>query len=156
LLEAEGFAFCADDGVSGYFHEPPERAGREFGVDEFDGQGERRGVVAEGVVERRQYTRYAVDAWAEVMVKDGRMLFRGQVLDVSAGGCYIETEARLRLAPGTPVEMIFRVDDRVFRCEATSRTVRTRGAGFLFELADARTRAQLDGLIAELSGSEGV
>jgi hypothetical protein len=123
-------------------------------VDEFDGQPERRVTVAEGVIERRRHTRYAVDAWAEVMVKDGTMLFRGRVLDVSIGGCYIETEARLRLVPGTPVEMVFRVGDGVFRCEATSRMVRTRGAGFLFEGIDARMRRELEELIEQLSGAD--
>jgi hypothetical protein len=127
----------------------------EARVDEFEGQfegkEERRSVALEGVVERREHTRYAVDAWAEVMVKDGTMLFRGRVLDVSQGGCYIETEARLRLAPGTPVEIVFRAHERVLRCEGTSRMVRTRGAGFLFETMSAKVRAELDGLIAELS-----
>ena len=118
---------------------------------EFDEQRERRRIAREGVVERRKHTRYAVDAWAEVMVKDGTMLFRGRLLDVSAGGCYIETEARLRLAPGTPVEIVFRARDRVLKCEATSRMVRTRGAGFLFEAMTAKVRAGLEGLIAELS-----
>ena len=78
------------------------------------------------------------------------MLFRGRVLDVSVRGCYIETEARLKLAPGTPVEMVFRVNDGVFRCEATSRMVRTRGAGFLFAEMDARVQQGLDRLIAAL------
>ena len=127
---------------------------RELSVDEFDGHEERR-IAAEGVIERRQHTRYAVDAWAEVLVKDGTMLFRGRVLDVSAGGCYIETEARLRLAPGTLVEMVFRVNDSVFRCEATSRMVRTRGAGFLFEVMDAATRRELEELIFELGSGVG-
>src|SRR6202166_2340461 len=105
-------------------------------MDESGEYQEKRIVAQEGVIERRQHPRYAVDAWAEVMVKDGTMLFRGRVLDVSVGGCYIETEARLRLAPGTPVEMVFRLNDRVFRCDATSRMIRTKGAGFLFELLD--------------------
>jgi PilZ domain len=118
---------------------------------QFDGREERRAVALEGIVERREHTRYAVDAWAEVMVKDGTMLFRGRALDVSQGGCYIETEARLRLAPGTPVEIIFRAHERVLRCDGTSRMVRTRGAGFLFETMSAKVRAELDGLIAELS-----
>jgi hypothetical protein len=122
-------------------------------VEEFDGQEERRMVAREGMVERRQHTRYAVDAWAEVMVKDGTMLFRGRVLDVSVGGCYIETEARLRLAPGTPVEMVFRFNDRVFRCEATSRMIRTNGAGFLFGHLDAKLQMELVGLIRDLSES---
>ena len=122
----------------------------ELNVEEFDERRERRRVAQEGMVERRQHTRYAVDAWAEVMVKDGRMLFRGRVLDVSVGGCYIETEARLRLAPGTPVEMVFRLNDDVFRCEAMSRMVRTTGAGFLFANQDARMQRELERLIQEL------
>jgi c-di-GMP-binding flagellar brake protein YcgR len=124
----------------------------ELRMEGFDGQHDRRRVAQEGMVDRREHTRYAVDAWAEVMVKDGTMLFRGRVLDLSVGGCYIETEARLRIAPGTPVEMIFRLNDDVFRCEATSRMVRTKGAGFLFSTMDARTQMELERLIEELSG----
>jgi c-di-GMP-binding flagellar brake protein YcgR len=120
-------------------------------VDEFDGQ-ERRGVAPVAEIERRKHTRYAVDAWAEVMVKDGTMLFRGRVLDVSVGGCYIETEAKLKLVPGTAVEMVFRVKDGVFRCDATSRMVRTRGAGFLFADMSARMQRELEGLLQELAG----
>jgi hypothetical protein len=130
---------------------------RKLSVEEFDGRfdehhRERRMVAQEGMVERREHTRYAVDAWAEVMVKDGTMLFRGRVLDVSVGGCYIETEAKLKLAPGTPVEMVFRLNDGVFRCDATSRMIRTKGAGFLFSNLDAKSRMELEGLIRELSG----
>jgi hypothetical protein len=132
---------------------------RKLSVEEFDGRfdehhRERRMVAQEGMVERREHTRYAVDAWAEVMVKDGTMLFRGRVLDVSVGGCYIETEAKLKLAPGTPVEMVFRLNDGVFRCDATSRMIRTKGAGFLFSNLDAKSRMELEGLIRELSGAD--
>jgi hypothetical protein len=122
-------------------------------MDEFEGHQERR-RAAQGIIERRQHTRYAVDAWAEVMVKDGTMLFRGRVLDVSVGGCYIETEAKLKLAPGTPVEMVFRVNDRLFRCDAGSRMIRTKGAGFLFSNLDAKLQMELEGLIRELSGAD--
>jgi c-di-GMP-binding flagellar brake protein YcgR len=134
-------------------------AERELSVEEYNGHFDehhkerRRPVALEGMVERRQHTRYAVDAWAEVMVKDGTMLFRGRVLDVSVGGCYIETEAKLKLAPGTPVEMVFRVNDRVFRCDASSRMIRTKGAGFLFSNLDAKLQRELEGLIRELSGA---
>ena len=127
---------------------------REQSEEEYSGPERRRPVALEGIVERRQHTRYAVDAWAEVMVKDGTMLFRGRVLDVSVGGCYIETEAKLKLAPGTPVEMVFRVNDVVFRCDAMSRMVRTRGAGFLFSSLDARVRRELERLIQELDGAD--
>jgi hypothetical protein len=124
---------------------------RELNMNEFEGHQERRRAV-QGVIERRQHTRYAVDAWAEVMVKDGTMLFRGRVLDVSVGGCYIETEAKLKLAPGTPVEMVFRVNDRLFRCDAGSRMIRTKGAGFLFSNLGAKSQMELEELIRELSG----
>jgi PilZ domain len=140
-------AFCSVEGL---------RTGadvNELDGDDLDEHQERRGVALEGVVERRQHTRYAVDAWAEVLVKDGTMLFRGRVLDVSVGGCYIETEARLKLAPGTLVEMIFRVGDTVFRCEAMSRMIRTRGAGFLFSSMDAKMRWELEKLIGDLGQS---
>jgi hypothetical protein len=130
---------------------------KEPAVDEFDGQGERRGVMqeepAEGVtfVERRQHQRFAVDGWAEVVVADGSLLFRGRILDLSVAGCYIETEARLRLEPGTHVEMVFRVNEIVFGPMATSRAVRPgEGAGFLFLNLNAKMQADLELLIAEL------
>jgi len=102
-------------------------------------------------VERREHQRFAVDGWAEVVVADGSLLFRGRVLDLSVAGCYIETEARLQLAPGTLVEMVFRVNEIVFRPLATSRVVRPgEGAGFLFSNLDAKMRSNLELLIAEL------
>jgi hypothetical protein len=109
-------------------------------------------MAMESVVERRQHKRYAVEAVAEVLVLDGTLLFRGRVLDISVAGCYVETEARLRLAPGTRVEMVFRVKGVMYRVEATSRMVRPgKGGGFLFSDMDTRTRAELEALIAELS-----
>ena len=121
-------------------------------MDEHIGPERRRSAM--GMVDRRAHTRYAVDAWAEVMVQDGSMLFRGRVLDVSVGGCYVQTEARLRLAPGTRVEMVFRLGERVFRCDAISRMLRQRGAGFLFEGMNAAMRAELEALIQELERSD--
>jgi hypothetical protein len=126
----------------------------ELAMEEFDGQRERRGVPEEElteVVERRQHPRVAVDGWAEVVVADGSLLFRGRVLDLSVAGCYIETEARLQLAPGTLVEMVFRVNEMVFRPLATSRAVRPgEGAGFLFLNLNAKMQSDLELLIAEL------
>lgn len=128
---------------------------QEIGVDEAEGFEERRGVMQEDAtnyLERRQHKRYTVDGVAEVVVADGTMLFRGRVLDVSVAGCYVETQARLRLAPGTLVEMVFRVNGMVFRPLATSRMVRPgEGVGFLFMNLKGRTQAELERLIAELS-----
>ena len=124
-------------------------------MDQVDRQRERREAMQQGPqdgVERRQHKRFAVDGWAEVVVADGSLLFRGRVLDISMAGCYIETEARLRLAPGTPVEMVFRVNEMVFRPLATSRAVRPgEGAGFLFENLNAKMQSDLELLIAELN-----
>jgi PilZ domain len=132
-----------------------EDARRSGQVDEFDEQNERRGVLEEpatNYLERRQHPRFAVDGFAEVLVADGTMLFRGRVLDISVAGCYIETQARLRLEPGTRVEMVFRVNGMVFRPMATSRMVRPgEGAGFLFLNLNPRMQTELEALIAELS-----
>jgi hypothetical protein len=123
---------------------------------EFDERNERRGVLEEepatNYLERRQHPRYAVNGIAEVLVADGTMLFRGEVLDISVAGCYVETQARLRLEPGTLVEMVFRVNGMVFRPMATSRMVRPgEGAGFLFLNLHSRMQTELEALIAELS-----
>src|ERR1700722_11317423 len=126
-----------------FIDEVTEMTEPELSVEELDEQHqERRNIALEGVVERRKHTRYAVDAWAEVMVKDGRMLFRGRVLDLSLGGGCIVQVGKPRLAPGAPVEMVFRLNGSVFRCEATSRMVRTKGAGFLFEGMDLTTQIE--------------
>lgn len=118
---------------------------------EFDGL-ERREQAVEFVPERRQHRRYAVEAMAEVLVLDGSLLFRGRVLDISVAGCYIETQARLRMRQRTPVEMVFRVKNAVFRLQATSRMVRPgMGAGFLFSKMNEKMQAELEALIAELS-----
>ncbi|GGA72264.1 hypothetical protein GCM10011507_24850 [Edaphobacter acidisoli] len=116
---------------------------------------ERRGVAAEDVPDRRQHPRYAIDAWAEVIVLDGSLLFRGRVLDISLAGCFIQTEARLHMRQRTPVEIVFRLNESVFRITATSRMVRPGiGAGFLFAEMSERTRLVLDALIAELGAAD--
>lgn len=120
--------------------------------DEFIGPERRATPIAP---DRRQHPRYAIDAWAEVLVLDGSLLFRGRVLDISLAGCFIQTEARLHMRQRTPVEMVFRVNNAAFRIQATSRMVRPGiGAGFLFSDMSDRTRLELDTLIAELSTAD--
>jgi hypothetical protein len=103
--------------------------------------------------ERRRHERYAVDGDAEVMVRDGRLLFRGNIVDISLSGCFIETRARLLLEPGTRVQMVFRADRSTLRVTATVRAVRPgTGAGFLFGAMSAYMQAELEGLIAEMQG----
>lgn len=118
------------------------------------GEQQRADVPAAGGAERRQHQRHAIDAWAEVMVKDATVLFRGRVLDISVGGCFIATQARLRMKPGTPVEMVFRLASQTLRCDASCRVVRPTGAGFLFGEMDAQTRKTIDSLIADLETAQ--
>lgn len=126
------------------------------GTDEFS-SSDRRGATAEALPERRQHPRYAIDAWAEVLVLDGSLLFRGRVLDISSAGCFIQTEARLRMRQRTPVEMVFRLKKAALRLQATSRMVRPGiGAGFLFSEMNERTRLELDALIAELNSQQAI
>lgn len=122
--------------------------------DEFTGP-DKRSIAAAPVPDRRQHPRYAMDAWAEVLVLDGSLLFRGRVLDISLAGCFIQTEARLHMRQRTPVEMVFRINNSLLRIRATSRMVRPGiGAGFLFAEMSDRTRLELDALIAGLSTAD--
>ena len=108
------------------------------------------------VRERRRHVRYPVHGDAEVMVRDGRLLFRGSTVDISLSGCFIETRARLMLEPGTPVEMVFRAGDLTMRVQATVRAVRPGvGAGFLFGEMSAYMQAGLEDLIRQMQRGVG-
>lgn len=89
---------------------------------------------------------------AEVLQADGSQILRGSILDLSFSGCFIATQARLRMAAGTPVEMVFRANGVVLRAAATVRAVRTGvGAGFLFEAMSKRMAGELQSLIKTLN-----
>jgi hypothetical protein len=102
--------------------------------------------------DRRQHRRYSVDGDAEVLVADGSQIFRGSILDISLSGCFITTQARLRVAVGTPVEMVFRANGVMLRTAAAVRTVRPgKGAGFLFNGLSERMQGELQSLIEALA-----
>jgi len=101
--------------------------------------------------ERRRHERYAVNGDAEVLLADGSQIFRGAILDISLAGCFISTQARLRMVMGTPVEMVFRANGIMLRCSATVRAVRAgEGAGFLFNEMRKRMQDELQLLIDAL------
>lgn len=108
-------------------------------------------------VDRRQHPRYVVDGDAEVLVADGSQIFRGVILDISLSGCFIATRARMRVAVGTPVEMVFRANGIMLRTAATVRAVRPgKGAGFLFLFQgnSGRMQAELQSLIEALGSAK--
>lgn len=107
-------------------------------------------------LDRREHKRYAVDAMTDVVVEDGAMLFRGRVMDISVAGCYVETQARLRLETGTKVEMVFNVNGVTFRPAATARMIRPgSGAGFRFSNVNARMQMELEALVGALAAETG-
>ena len=115
-----------------------------------------RDVDAAEFLDRREHKRYAMDAMTEVVVEDGAMLFRGRVLDISVAGCYVETQARLRLETGTKVDMVFNVNGVTFRPAATARMIRPgSGAGFRFSNVNARMQLELEALVGALATAAG-
>jgi hypothetical protein len=104
-----------------------------FEPDEADGA---KAIAADtkGSAQRRRHPRYAAEGDAEVLLTDGSQILHGRILDIRLSGSFIETGARLRMALGTPVEMVFRANSVMLRTSATVRAIRTKiGAGFLFE-----------------------
>ncbi len=84
--------------------------------------------------------------WDDAVSRAGARCERRRVLYRDGGAA--------EAAPGTPVEMVFRMNDGLFRCEATSRMVRSRGVGFLFDAMNAKVQWELNRLIAELSRAD--
>ena len=107
-------------------------------------------------VECRSHARYVVEGDAEVLLADGSLIFRGRILDISLSGCFIATGARLRMAAGTPVEMVFRANGVMLRTTATVRALRAGvGAGFRFDRLNTRLYEELETLIWTLEGTKG-
>ena len=123
----------------------------ETSVEAVEAQTHTNRSSAKAPSDRRRHTRYAVDGDAEVLVADGSQIFRGNILDISLSGCFIETKARLRVPAGAPVEMVFRANGVMLRTAATVRVVRVgKGAGFLFDNLSERMQAELQSLIEAL------
>ncbi len=109
--------------------------------------------IASGV-QYRQDTRYEVEGDAEVFVKTGSMgttLLRGNILDLSATGCFIQTMARVMIKPGTVVQLIFSIYGTTFRIDAASRFARMRvGVGFRFLEMDEPTHKRLHAVLEDI------
>ncbi len=145
-------AACADDPITCF---TAKARARESGSGYVEQLGEHTGTDQNGTAmeqDRRQHRRYPVEGWAEILVMDGTMFFRGEIIDISSAGCYIATRAELDLVPGALVEMIFRLRGAEFRPIAATRIVRPGdGAGFAFVTLNSKLQAQLDALIEVLS-----
>jgi len=102
--------------------------------------------------DRRENHRYPVEGWAEVMMMDGTMMLRGQITDISATGCFIESRGAFDLPLNCSVEMTFRINGVEFRPEGVTRVVKSGvGAGFLFLKMNSKLVLQLESLISLLT-----
>ncbi|WP_263382970.1 PilZ domain-containing protein [Granulicella arctica] len=102
--------------------------------------------------DRRENQRFPVEGWAEVMTMDGTMMLRGQITDISATGCFIESHGSFDLPMNSAVEMTFRIQGKEFRPEGVTRVVKSgEGAGFSFLKMNSKLELQIEALIKVLN-----
>ncbi|MHB1022349.1 MAG: PilZ domain-containing protein [Acidobacteriaceae bacterium] len=101
--------------------------------------------------DRRRHRRYPCNGLANVLVVNGAVIIKGQLLDLSLSGCYIRTKAPLALEQGTYVEMVLAVNGLNFRVPATVTSIRENsGAGIGFLRLNPRMQREMDELMKEL------
>jgi hypothetical protein len=101
--------------------------------------------------DQRRDERYAVHGDAEIFVTGGTSMFRGRILNISASGCYVQTVAWVRPAPGTLVELVFVVKGHVVRARAEARYSESKiGLGLRFVAMEEQMQRRLDGVLAGL------
>jgi len=102
--------------------------------------------------DRRKQERFACDGFAEVVVDDAAFLFRGNIRNLSLGGCYIQSHARLQLNRGAEADLHFNVGGDFFHARAQIMLVRTgAGVGFEFLIDDPELQRRIAGLIEKLN-----
>ncbi len=104
--------------------------------------------------ERRRSRRLSCDMFAEAVVTHQGYLFRGEIRDISQTGCYIATNARLKLERFMNVDIRFMVNNRYYH--ATARVMNIRpgsGVGLEFCPDDAHENEQLQKLLGNLSAA---
>ncbi|MGB6742488.1 MAG: PilZ domain-containing protein [Terracidiphilus sp.] len=101
--------------------------------------------------ERRHRPRHLCDAPAEATALRPEFLFRGTIRNISEGGCYFETPARLHLELSTEIELRIEVGDRRYSTPARVRNaVPGRGMGLEFAFANAKAVEFIKSLIRML------
>jgi hypothetical protein len=99
--------------------------------------------------DRRISHRYDCEGSAEIRVPTQGRLIRGRIVNLSLGGCYIETTAGLDV--GTKIEIVLRVAGLAFRAAGEIRSVYgAAGVGIQFTGMSSGGRTRLKELIGEL------
>lgn len=113
---------------------------------------EKQKLEKAGSKERRKQARFDCDGFAEVVVDDAAFLFRGNIQNLSLGGCYIQSRARLRLDRGAEADLHFSLSSDFFHARARIMIVRAgAGVGFEFLSDDPEFLQRIALLIQKLS-----
>jgi len=105
------------------------------------------GLLSVSAADRRNLSRRACSLGAEVYRVDGRAPTRCTLVDISPGGCYVETAETFPI--GTPLEMVVRTED--LRLAIHGKVLSTNpgfGMGIEFSLRTDEHRQQVQRLIA--------
>jgi PilZ domain len=102
--------------------------------------------------ERREEERYAVSWDAEIFIPERTTMFRGQMVNISPSGCYVQTVAWVRVPPSTVVEVVFKLEGRLTRVQAEARYAQSRtGVGLRFLSLEKETRRRLGSALVDLA-----
>lgn len=112
---------------------------------------EANGKEATRAPDRRAQSRVAVEAIATVYLLKVACALRGQILDLSLGGCRIRTLQPFPVGIYRRVELEFTLSGIPFRLAGVTQSMHDRHtAGFRFLDLSDRKRAQLQQLIEEM------
>jgi hypothetical protein len=103
--------------------------------------------------ERRRYPRVPCKSAAEALVMHHEALFRGEIRDISQGGCFIGTRALLQIETGAEIDLRFSLRGVHYSFDAVVASVRDgKGFGLKFLRAgDAESVEALAHLLQELT-----
>ena len=106
-------------------------------------------------MDRRSHRRHAVDTSAKLLLLNTGICMPGRILNLSQGGCRLETEERFTVGIYVRVETEFYLHGLPFRLAGVSQAVLDKNAvGVRFLDMSERKRSQLTELIAEIDEAE--
>jgi len=119
-----------------------------------DSPGSPRPDAPKNARERRASARTSVDTSAVIYLVKIASKLKGQILDLSLGGCRIRTDERFSLGIYTRVETEFRVQGLPVRLGGVIQAIHERNqVGIRFLDVSPRKRLQLVELIEELGAA---
>jgi hypothetical protein len=105
--------------------------------------------------DRRSSPRFPCNGFAEGMVFQPDCMFRGEMLDISQGGCFVLTRARMKLPRLAEVDLRFTLNNRPYRTRARVMDFRPgRGVALQFIFANAHAEEMFRELIWTLQAKE--